>query len=197
MYGFVEPGSEIALGTLRYCETLWSQAWGFGGYPRYNTQSEPDPPAPWPLATLFMARSYLETGNGPKFWQCVRWVRTIHGGLSGGWFERYGPSITPPAPPVCVIGWAWAEITSLLVHHVAGVRPGLDRLTVRPILPEGVDHLTGSFRIRGTVCTLSVRRAQKTPSARVNGLDVPVSKGALLLPYTNLAAGETVIEMEV
>ncbi|HMK38238.1 MAG TPA: hypothetical protein VK569_02780, partial [Bacteroidota bacterium] len=37
MYGFVEPQSEIALGTLRDCETLWNQAWDFGGYPRYNT----------------------------------------------------------------------------------------------------------------------------------------------------------------
>ena len=197
MYGFVEPGSDIALGTLRYCETLWSQAWDFGGYPRYNTSSEPDPPAPWPLATLFMARSYLETGNGPKFWQCVNWVRNIHGGLSGGWFERYGPSITPPAPPVCVIGWTWAEITTLLVHHVAGVRPGLDGLTVRPRLPEGVDTLSGSFRIRGTVCTLSVLRTHMVPSARVNGRRVPLSNGALLVPYGDLTAGETAIEMEV
>ena len=197
MYGFVEPESETALGTLRYCETLWSQAWDFGGYPRYNTQSEPDPPAPWPLATLFMARSYLETGNASKFWQCVKWVRNIHGGLSGGWFERYGPSITPPAPPVCVIGWAWAEITSLLVHHIAGVRPGLDALTVRPRLPAGVDQLTGSFRIRGAVCTLSVRRTELSPSARVNGRSIPVSKGVLRVPYRELKPGKTVIEMEV
>ena len=197
MYGFVEPGSDIALGTLRDCERLWSQAWDFGGYPRYNTESEPDPPAPWPLATLFMARAYAEAGNWPKFWQCVKWVRTIHGGLSGGWFERYGPSITPPAPPVCVIGWAWAEITSLLVHHVAGVRPGLDALTVRPRLPEGVDALTGSFLIRGTVCTLSVRRTHAAPSARVNGRNVPVANGALIVPYGGLTPGGGVIEMEV
>jgi hypothetical protein len=197
MYGFVEPESEIALGTLRYCETLWSQAWDFGGYPRYNTQSEPDPPAPWPLATLFMARSYLETGNAPKFWQCVNWVRNIHGGLSGGWFERYGPSITPPAPPVCVIGWAWAEITSLLVHHIAGVRPGLDALTIRPRLPEGVDNLTGSFRIRGSAYTLRVRRTHGSGSALVNGRSIPVSKGVLHVPYLDLKPGKTVIEMEV
>ena len=197
MYGFVEPGSDIALGTLRDCERLWSQAWDFGGYPRYNTESEPDPPAPWPLATLFMARAYLETGNWPKFWQCLNWVRTIHGGLSGGWFERYGPSITPPAPPVCVIGWTWAEITSLLVHHVAGVRPGLDRLTIRPRLPEGIDTLDGHFRIRGTACTLTVRRTHGEASARVNGRTLPVSKGALLLGYGDLPPGGAALEMEV
>jgi hypothetical protein len=208
MYGFVEPESEIALNTLRQCETLWSQRWDFGGYPRYNTSSEPDPPAPWPLATLFMARSYIETGNGPKFWQCVNWVRKIHGGSSGGWFERYGPSITPPAPPVCIVGWAWAEVTSLMVHHVAGVRPGLDALTIRPRLPEGVDRLAASFRVRGLLCDLSVRRTHLAPSARVDGRRVPVAKGVLLIPYGELkpretpgategAARGTVIEMEI
>jgi hypothetical protein len=197
MYGFVEPESGIALGTLRDCETLWSQAWDFGGYPRYNTESEPDPPAPWPLATLFMARAYAEAGNWPKFWQCMTWVRTIHGGLSGGWFERYGPSITPPAPPVCVIGWAWAEITSLIVNHVAGVRPGLGALTVRPRLPEGVDRLSGSFAVRGRACTLSVRRTKNAPSARVNGKSVPLSKGSVTIPNGDLLPGGTAIEMEI
>ena len=200
MYGFVEPQSEIALGTLRHCETLWGQKWDFGGYPRYNTSSEPDPPAPWPLATLFMARSYLEAGNWPKFWQCMNWVRNIHGGLSGGWFERYGPSITPPAPPVCVIGWAWAEVTSLMVHHVAGVRPGLDALTIRPRLPEGVDRLTATFRVRDVACSLSVRRTHLAPSARVDGRTAEVTKGVLLIPYRDLksrGARETTIEMDV
>ncbi len=197
MFGFVEPAGDIASGTLSDCETLWSQAWDFGGYPRYNTQSEPDPPAPWPLATLFMARAYAETGNWPKFWQGVNWLRRIHGGLSGGWFERYGPSITPPAPPVCVIGWAWAEITSLVVHHLAGVRPGLDGLTVRPRLPEGVDALTGSFRIRETDWTVSVRRTRGAPSARVNGRSVQAANGAILVPYGDARAGRAVIEMEV
>jgi len=197
MYGFVEPESDVAAGTLRDCERLWSQAWDFGGYPRYNTSSEPDPPAPWPLATVFMARSYAETGNWPKFWQCVEWLRTIHGGLSGGWFERYGPSITPPAPPVCVIGWTWAEITTLLVHHVAGVRPRLGSLTLRPRLPDGVDRLTGSFRVRGTQCTLTVRRTHALPSARVDGRSVQLSNGTLTVPYGDLLPGGTVIEMEV
>jgi len=197
MYGFVEPESAVALGTLRDCETLWSQAWDFGGYPRYNTESEPDPPAPWPLATLFMARAYAEAGNWPKFRRCMTWVRTIHGGLSGGWFERYGPSITPPAPPVCVIGWTWAEITSLIVHHLAGVRPGLASLALRPRLPEGVDHLSGSFLVRGRSCTLSVRRTTKSASAAVNGRSVPVSQGSIAIPYGDLASGLTLIEMEV
>jgi hypothetical protein len=147
-----------------------------------------------------MARSYLEAGNWPKFWQCMNWVRNIHGGLSGGWFERYGPSITPPAPPVCVIGWAWAEVTSLMVHHVAGVRPGLDALTIRPRLPEGVDRLTATFRVRDVACSLSVRRTHLAPSARVDGRTAEVTKGVLLIPYRDLKSRgtrETTIEMDV
>ena len=127
----------------------------------------------------------------------MNWLRNIHGGLSGGWFERYGPSITPPAPPVCVIGWAWAEITSLIVHHLAGVRPGLDGLTVRPRLPEGVDTLSGSFRLRGTDWKVSVRRTHGAHAARVNGRSVPLTNDVLLVKYAEAGAGPTVIEMEV
>jgi cellobiose phosphorylase len=88
-----------------------------------------------------------------------------------------------------VIGWAWAEVTSLIVHHVAGVRPGLDALTIRPRLPEGVDRLTASFRIRGAACDLSVRRTHLAPSARVDGRSATVAKGALLIPYRDLKPG--------
>jgi len=197
MYGFVEPSGDIARLTLKDCDALWSQAWDFGGYPRYNTTSEPDPPAPWPLATLFMARAYAETGDWPKFWRCLEWVGKIHGGRSGGWFERYGPSITPPAPPVCVIGWAWAEITSLVVHHVAGVRPGLAALTVRPRLPGGMKDLSATLRVRGSTVGLRVRRTASAPSALVNGMNVPVTAGTIEIPYTALSRGATTIEMEV
>jgi len=197
MYGFVEPSGEIARRTLADCDTLWSQAWDFGGYPRYNTTSEPDPPAPWPLATLFMARAYAETGDWKKFWRCLEWVGKIHGGKSGGWFERYGPSITPPAPPVCVIGWAWAEITSLVVHHLAGVRPGLDALTLRPRLPEGMDRLAATLRVRGVPVTLSVARTKGAPSARVNGTSVQPVAGAIEVPYGSFVPGGATIEMEV
>ncbi|HUI10424.1 MAG TPA: hypothetical protein VL221_08855 [Bacteroidota bacterium] len=197
MYGFVEPGSDIARLTLKDCDTLWSQAWDFGGYPRYNTTSEPDPPAPWPLATLFMARAYAETGDWQKFWRCLEWVGSIHGGRSGGWFERYGPSITPPAPPVCVIGWAWAEITSLAVHHLAGARPGLDALTVRPRLPGGMQKLTATLRVRGITVTVRVTRRGTAPAARVNGKSVPAPGGAIVIPYGALGAGPADVEMDV
>ena len=194
MYGFVEPGSDIARLTLKECDTLWSQAWDFGGYPRYNTTSEPDPPAPWPLATLFMARAYAETGDWAKFWRCLQWLGKIHGGRSGGWFERYGPSITPPAPPVCVIGWAWAEVTSLVVHHIAGVRPSLEGLTIRPRLPQGMDRLSASLQVRGAALRLEVRRGSGKALAAANGQSLEMHEGEVRVPYP---ARGTTLTMEI
>jgi cellobiose phosphorylase len=87
-----------------------------------------------------------------------------------------------------------------MVHHVAGVRPGLDALTIRPRLPEGVDRLTATFRVRDVACSLSVRRTHLAPSARVDGRTAEVTKGVLLIPYRDLksrGARETTIEMDV
>ncbi len=100
IYGFLDPHSETAKKTLAYMENLWNQRWDFGGYARYNTDSEPDPPGPWPIATLLVARAALEAGDHDRVWKALQWVAGIHGGRAGAWFERYGPSITPPAPPV-------------------------------------------------------------------------------------------------
>ena len=183
VFGMVPPGSELARATLRHCEQLWNQRWDFGGYSRYNVSSEPDPPAPWPIASLFMARAYVETGDSEKVWRVINWLRQIHGGLSGGWFERYGPSITPPAPPVCLVGWNWAEITMLLVHHIAGVRPNLSNLVIRPRLIKGLDSIAGTIRVRGHQLDLSVKRGDGEATAEVNGTRTPVHDGAIAVKY--------------
>ncbi|MEO8167208.1 MAG: hypothetical protein ABI623_03115, partial [bacterium] len=57
MYGMIDPSSELAKNTLAWVDTLWNQRWTTGGYARYNVSSEPDPPAPWPIASLFLARA--------------------------------------------------------------------------------------------------------------------------------------------
>ncbi len=116
-------------------------------------------------------------------WRAVRWVNEIHGGKSGGWFERYGPSITPPAPPVCVVSWTWAEGMSLLVHHIAGVRPGLKSLELRPRVPAGVETIEGTFVVRGSQLTLRVHRGGGEPYALVDGKKKALAHGALTLPY--------------
>ncbi|HMK38735.1 MAG TPA: glycosyl hydrolase family 65 protein, partial [Bacteroidota bacterium] len=80
------------------------------------------------------------------------------------------------------------------------VRPGLDALEVRPRLPEGIDTLSASFRLRGRAITLGIRRTHTAPSARLDGRKAQVSNGALLVSYDDLKTGPpggTAIEMEV
>jgi hypothetical protein len=195
IYEYVNPRGDIARKTLEWMDILWNQQWNFGGYSRYNTTSEPDPPAPWPIASLFMARAAVEMGDDDRAWRAIDWVGTIHGGKSGGWFERYGPSITPPAPPVSVVGWGWAEVVLLMVHHLMGFRPNLDGIVVRPRLIRGVDHLHTAFMIRGASVDVTVKRSD-TPAATVNGAKKEVKNGALTLAYPK-KGGHTDIVLEV
>ena len=187
--GMVDPKSELAANTLRHVEGLWNQRWDFGGYSRYNVASEPDPPAPWPMAAMFMARAYAEAGNDEKAWQCIRWMRKMHGGASGGWFERYGPGITPPSPPVSIVGWTWGEVVQLCVHHLFGFRPGLKELTIHPILLSGMNSPRGVFRVRGATVELTVARASGAAFATVDGARVSFTNGKLRVPYP--APGKT------
>jgi hypothetical protein len=190
LFGMVDPKSDLARETLRDVERLWNQRWKFGGYSRYNVASEPDPPAPWPMAAMFMARAYAEQGNDEKAWQCINWLRTIHGGNSGGWFERYGPSITPPAPPVSIVGWTWAEVAQLCVYHLLGFRPGLKEITICPKLLTGMTSPRGVFRVRNATVELTVGRSSGAASARVDGARVPFKDGRLRIPYP--ASGKTI-----
>ena len=132
---------------------------------------------------MLIAQAYAELGNSEKIWRAIHWVTTIHGGKSGGWFERYGPSITPPAPPVCVIGWMWAEVTGLIVRHVFGVRPGLKELVVRPSFLEGVNQMKGRITLRGTEYEMALYRDRVEPYAVIDGKPAKLENGALTLPY--------------
>jgi hypothetical protein len=183
IFGMVDATSDTGRKTLADVELLWNQQWTHGGYGRYNTTSEPDPPGPWPIASLFVARAAAEAGDPEKVWRVIRWLLTIHGGKSGGWFERYGPSITPPAPPVCIVGWTYAEAMGLIVHHFLGFRPGLDVLTVRPRPVTGLDALDGTLTVRGIRVHVNVKRATGSPSATVDGRAVPFVDGTLRVPY--------------
>jgi hypothetical protein len=191
----VEPTSDLARKTLDWVDTLWNQRWTSGGYPRYNVSSEPDPPGPWPIASLLLARAYAETRNADKVWRVVDWLSSIHGGKSGGYFERYGPSITPPAPPVGICGWVWAEMAMLVCENMLGVRPDIDTLTIRPNLLEGLNEMKGDFRIRGVKARLVVKRAVAEPFVLVNGTKGALHNGAARITYPS--AGSLNIEMNV
>jgi GH15 family glucan-1,4-alpha-glucosidase len=183
IYGLIDPKSDLARRTLESMEALWNQSWSHGGYSRYNTTSEPDPPAPWPLATVYLARAFTEAGMDEKAWRALRWVYEIHGGKGGAWFERMGPSITPPAPPVCVVGWVWAELNLLFLRHFAGVRPELERLTIRPRLLKGMKGLNAELQIRGAALSLEVRGGAGAARATVNGKGAELRDGVLSLKY--------------
>ena len=195
IHGMVDPRSEIARNTLRWMEQIWNQRWEGGGYPRYNVTSEPDPPAPWPIASMLVARAYAEIGDSEKVWRVIEWLKRMHGGTSGGWFERYGQSITPPAPPVGVVGWVWEEVVSLVVYHLFGFRPELERLVIRPRLLSGISKIDGNFHVRKSVVKLTVVRSN-SPGATVDGKEVALAEGALIVPYAKIGK-RVAIEMRV
>jgi hypothetical protein len=186
IYEMVDPQGPLAKKTLASMEKIWNQFWKHGGYGRYNTTSEPDPPGPWPFASLFVARACVEAGDSEGAWRVLNWLYNIFGGRSGGWFERYGPSITPPAPPVCITGWTFAEITSLVVRHIMGVRPEIQSLVLRPRLISGIDGMKGRFRIHGADLIVSIARTTEKPYALLDGRRTPLEKGRLVVPYEKL-----------
>jgi hypothetical protein len=183
IYGMIDPKSELSLKTLEWVDTLWSQQWDGGGYSRYNTHSEPDPPAPWPFNSVMVARAHAEAGNDVKVWRVLHWLTSLPTGKSGSWFEHLGPSITPPAPPVGIVGWIWYEIMALFVHQIVGLRPELDRLVVRPRLIQGLDDLRSTHIIRNMKVSVHIWRSKESTFARVNGKEMVLKDGAISIPY--------------
>jgi len=195
IYGMIDPKSELALKTLEWVDTLWNQQWEGGGYSRYNTHSEPDPPAAWPLISVMVARAHAEAGNDDKVWRVLDWLTNLSCGKSGSWFERMGPSITPPAPPVGIVGWIWYEIMALYVHQIVGLRPELDRLVVRPRLIKGLDDIHSTHIVRNTKVSIHIRRSKEKSVATVNGKEVPIENGSIAIPYPR--KGSLTIEFNV
>ena len=86
-------------------------------------------------------------------------------------------------PPVGVVGWIWYEIIALFVQHVAGVRPGINRLVVRPRLLNGLNSLSSSHMIRGTKVEVRIAKGNKS-IALVDGKAMPFENGELVLHYS-------------
>ncbi len=184
LYEMIDPTGELSLRTLEWIDTIWSQLWEGGGYPRYNATSDDNPPAPWPLASAMVARAHAEAGHHDKVRRVLDWLVSVPGGNAGSWFERMGQSITPPMPPVGVVGWIWYEIIAIFIQHIAGVRPHVDHLVIRPRLLDGMDSLSSNHKIRGTDLRLQIRRTGEEPHALVNGKAKPFEGRALNLPYS-------------
>ncbi len=174
---FIDPRGELAKNTLFQTERLWNQRWSFGGYGRYHVSSEPDSPGPWPFASIFIARAYLEQGQDDKVWRVLNWMNGLTGARSGSWYEFYGPRPSPPCPQVGFTPWTWAELLLFFVHHILGIRPNKTKLTVRPRLLSGAGTMNASFNIQGRQIQLTVHKVGENESANalVNGDKVPYS----------------------
>lgn len=170
-FGLIQPRSDLARRTLKTVETLWNQDWKNGGYGRYHVTSEPDSPGGWPFASLFVARAAAEAGQDAKVWRVLRWLDTLPGAQAGTWFEFYGRRLAPPFPQVGIVVWNWAELVVLYVHHLLGVRPGINGLDIRPHLPKGLKRADAELRVRGRKLRLSIRvgTSGQPPRITVNG----------------------------
>lgn len=183
VYNFVEAKSELAMKTLDWVEKLWNQRWDYGGYERYDSSSEPEPPGPWPFASLFIAKANHEAGNYDKVWKVLNWLYNINGGKSGAWFEYYPiEQLTPPLPPIGLIGWTWAEIVSFFIHHMLGIRPELEKLVIKPKLLPDVNFAECRLNVRDMKIYLFVERAEKI-QAFVNDEPVKIINESITIPY--------------
>jgi len=158
---FIDARGELAANTLVELEKLWNMNWNFGGYSRYNVTSEADSPGPWPLASLFIAQAYFESGDDGKVWRVLDWLNSIPGSKSGSWFEFYGPRPIPPCPQTGIIPWVWAEVQKLFIHHIFGIRPQWETITIRPRLLKGMDKMQAVVRIRNIKLHLYVQKTGK------------------------------------
>ncbi len=191
MFEMVDPKSELAIKTLSWVESLWNERWKIGGYERYSSSSEPEPPGPWPFASMFVAEAYWEAGNFEKGMRVIDWLSGINGGLSGGWFEYYPEG----HPSVGIIGWNWAEVIRFVTDHVLGVRPQLDKLVIRPRLGAGIDTIKSQVKVRDMKLDLAFTLSSRESTATVNGKPVELHEGQLVLPYQR--GGITTVNMNI
>ncbi len=182
---FIDPRSELARNTLADLEQLWNSHWEIGGYSRYHVTSEPDSPGPWPFASLFIARAYFESGNDEKVWRVLNWLMAAPGSKAGTWFEFYGPRPIPPCPQIGIIPWTWAEIITLFVHHMLGIRPSWQNLRLRPRLLQGVNRMETELRVRNIRLKMNIERVQDAQAQGfwINGRPRAFSPEGVTLPW--------------
>jgi hypothetical protein len=160
VFNMIDAKSKLANKTLEDVEKLWNQRWNHGGYGRYNIQSEPDSPGPWPFATMFVTRAYFENENVEKVIRNINWMIDI-GGSSGSWFEFYGWRPVPPLSPSGIVPWSWAEVLACLVHNMLGIRPEKDAIVISPKILDLTDKIESKFIIGGKEFSMQINTSPK------------------------------------
>ena len=183
IFEMVDPADAVAKKTLESMEELWNQRWDIGGYGRYHVTSEADSPGAWPIATLFILRAYQEAGNLEKVRRALDWMSTVQGGKAGAWHEFYGERPVPPLPPVGILPWTWAELILFVVHHVVGIRPTAEKLSIRPKLIAGMNEIQGDAMIHGHRVRVDIRRDPEKQFAIIDGTTVPLKQGSVELNF--------------
>ena len=186
-YELIDPKSDLAKNTLEHLEKLWNQRWSSGGYARYNVKSEPDTPGPWPFATMFIARAYLENENQPKVLRALQWMYE-KSRFSGSWFESYCWRPSPPLPPISVIPWTWAENIVFFIHHLIGLRPLKDKIIIRPKLLDLTTKIDGKFTVKNTTFKLVIQKKKDIDAsyAVLNKVEKVLFKGdGIIIPFND------------
>jgi len=183
--GLISPDSPLASLTLDSVEKLWNQAWKDGGYGRYDVSSEPDSPGSWPIASLFIARSYAETGNFDKMWRTLEWLNSVPGALSGSWFEFYGQRLDPHFSQEGITPWIWAEMLILLINQIIGIQPEVEHFRIRPKLITGIEKIEASIPLRDRKINIEIKsgRKQKSYGFRSDGEIIQSSEKEAYISY--------------
>ena len=185
LLGQINPEEPVAKATVREVMKLWNPI--DGGYFRYNPASEPEEPGSWIFPTAFVAEALAETGDMNGVQQVLNWFTTIQGAKAGSYFEFYSrtPRPVPPLPPLGIIPWGWAEITSLFVKYIMGARANEygDRFLIKPHLIPGCDNITGSLIYRGAKLRLMINHDQRKKRNGVyNGQKLKWTDEGFVLP---------------
>jgi len=184
-FDFVPGDSPLSRQSLAALDPLWNQTWQGGGYGRYHADSEPDAAGGWPFPSLFAARAALECGDHARVWKVLDWLDRVPEAASGAWPEFYGEAHAPPFAQIGIPPWNWSEMLLLLVHHLLGIRPGLERLTIRPRPLPGLSRMSAEFPLRGRRMRIvvSAGRPLNAPLFKLDGRAVSQTGAALVLPY--------------
>jgi hypothetical protein len=185
--GFVSPESVIAQTTLAQLEPLWNQGWRIGGYGRYHMDSDPDSPGPWPFASLYIARAYLERRECDKVWRVMAWLASLPQYPSGAFFEMYGDRIAPPYAQNGIVAWNWAEMIMMVVKNILGFQPEEDAIRMRPRLLSGFKVAKGvvPFRDHRILFQFTAEERIDQPRFEVNAKPARADGDCVRVPFAD------------